>query len=98
VARLSERPSLAHGVILRHDDTRGVDMVLAPERVVELSRTAAAIVELCDGSHTLADIVAALCVVFDGSGIEDDVKRLVTRMTEWEYCGERHPSALFHVG
>lgn len=80
--KVSDRPCLAHGAVLRHDDTRRLDMVLAPERVVKLSPTAAAIMQLCDGSHTVADIVAALQARFAGSGIEDDVKSLVTQMTE----------------
>ena len=54
------RPRLARAVRLRHDRVRDRWMLLAPERGFELHGSALAIVRLCDGKRTLAEIAADL--------------------------------------
>jgi pyrroloquinoline quinone biosynthesis protein D len=54
------RPRLGRGVKLRWDRTRERHVLLLPETVVVLNATGAAILELCDGQRSVAEIVAAL--------------------------------------
>ena len=54
------RPTLPRHIKLRHDAGRGRWILLAPERVFEPDETAASILQLCDGTHSVADIVAQL--------------------------------------
>ncbi|HLU59581.1 MAG TPA: pyrroloquinoline quinone biosynthesis peptide chaperone PqqD [Pseudonocardia sp.] len=55
-----DRPRLARGVRLTFDRARQRHVLLSPETVVVLNATGTAIVELCDGERTVADIVADL--------------------------------------
>lgn len=54
------RPRLAPKVRLRHDAKTDRYLLLYPEKGMQLNPTAAAIVQLCTGERTVADIVAAL--------------------------------------
>lgn len=54
------RPRLARSVRLKADATRGGHVLLAPERVVAANGSAAAILELCDGSRSPAAIADEL--------------------------------------
>ena len=74
------RPRLARRAMVRHDDVRGVDMVLLPERVITLNRTAAAVVHLCDGRRSVGQIVVALKATFDGPDVEADVRHLLDQL------------------
>jgi pyrroloquinoline quinone biosynthesis protein D len=78
------RPALARGVRLRRDDVRGVFMLVGPERGIVLSDTAAAVVELCDGSRDGAAIAAALAARYEGAppAIERDVEDLLRALTQ----------------
>jgi pyrroloquinoline quinone biosynthesis protein D len=53
-------PRLARGVKFRYDRARERHVLLLPETVVVLNGTGTAILELCDGVRTVADIVEAL--------------------------------------
>lgn len=53
-------PRLGRGVKLRYDRSRERHVLLLPETVVVLNATGTAILELCDGRRTVADIVDAL--------------------------------------
>lgn len=55
------RPRIRAGARLRYDETREADLLLAPEVVVRLNASAAAILRLCDGTRTEPEIVAGLC-------------------------------------
>ncbi|GII66567.1 hypothetical protein Skr01_66520 [Sphaerisporangium krabiense] len=54
------RPALASSIMLRHDAVRDADLLVMPERIVVLNGQAASVVRLCDGTRTVADIVAEL--------------------------------------
>jgi pyrroloquinoline quinone biosynthesis protein D len=54
------RPVLARGVRLQADPATGEPMLLFPEGVLFLSETAHDIVRRCDGSNSIAEVVAAL--------------------------------------
>ena len=56
----ADRPRLAPHVRLTFDPARERHVLLAPEAVSVLNRTGAAILDLCDGRRTVAEIVAEL--------------------------------------
>ncbi|HEY0812014.1 MAG TPA: pyrroloquinoline quinone biosynthesis peptide chaperone PqqD [Pseudonocardia sp.] len=53
-------PKLAPHVRLSFDPTRDRHVLLCPETIVALNTTSAAILQLCDGRRTVAEIVAEL--------------------------------------
>jgi pyrroloquinoline quinone biosynthesis protein D len=57
-------PRLARHARVRWDAREGKYLLLSPERGLLLSESAAAIVKLCDGAHTVEGIVAALVARF----------------------------------
>jgi pyrroloquinoline quinone biosynthesis protein D len=61
----AERPRLAPHVRLRFDPARKRHVLLTPETVTVLNDTGAAILELCDGERTVADILAELRARYD---------------------------------
>jgi coenzyme PQQ biosynthesis protein PqqD len=58
------RPKLAAKARLRFDRKTGRTMLLYPERGLELNPTAADVVTLCTGEHTVEAIVAALAAKY----------------------------------
>jgi pyrroloquinoline quinone biosynthesis protein D len=79
-ASAADRPRLAPSVRFAFDPARERHVLLTPESVTVLNGTAAAVVGLCDGDRTVADIVAALCGHYarvDG----DEVRLLLDRLT-----------------
>jgi pyrroloquinoline quinone biosynthesis protein D len=54
------RPRLAPHVRLSYDQTRQRHVLQSPEAVTVLNDTGAAVIGLCDGQRTLAEIVAEL--------------------------------------
>ena len=73
----SARPRLAPHVRMRFDAARGQHALLSPETVWVVNDTGAAIVELCDGRRTVAEIQAELQSRF--SHVADgDVHRFLT--------------------
>jgi pyrroloquinoline quinone biosynthesis protein D len=73
------RPRLPRGVRLRNDEARGGHVLLAPERVVRADPVAVAILERCDGTRTLNELVEELCAAYKGDAerIEADVRALL---------------------
>jgi pyrroloquinoline quinone biosynthesis protein D len=76
------RPRLITGARLRYDDVREEHVLLVPEGVVRLNRTAAEVLELCDGERSLDDISGALSARYDGADLRDDVRGLLDAMTQ----------------
>jgi pyrroloquinoline quinone biosynthesis protein D len=76
------RPRLATGARLRYDEVREEHVLLVPEGAVRLNRTAAEVLELCDGERSLDDIVGALSARYEGADLGDDVRGLVDAMTQ----------------
>ena len=66
-------PRLHPKARLQRDEVRGREVLLYPEGLVGLNATGAAIVALCDGVRSLADIVATLERRYGASGLERDV-------------------------
>jgi pyrroloquinoline quinone biosynthesis protein D len=72
-------PRLRPGVRLHRDRVRARDVLLAPERVVELDEQALAILRRVDGTATLHAIAADLAAEYDAdaSEIEADAVALI---------------------
>ncbi|MDX2594417.1 MULTISPECIES: pyrroloquinoline quinone biosynthesis peptide chaperone PqqD [Streptomyces] len=75
----SDRPRLARHVRLTFCRTRRRQILLHPETVVILNGSGAAILELCDGRHTVAEIVTELGARYQ-SVPEDQVRQFLTRL------------------
>ena len=78
-AASSSRPKLASHVRMRFDAAREQHVLLRPESVVILNPTGAAVLSLCDGRHTVAEIVATLQGRYDGV-VDDEVRRFLDRL------------------
>jgi pyrroloquinoline quinone biosynthesis protein D len=76
------RPRLVTGARLLYDDVREEHMLLVPEGAVRLNPTAAEVLELCDGEHSLDEIVGALSARYVGFDLREDVQELVEGMTQ----------------
>ena len=76
------RPRLVTGARLRYDEVREEHLLLVPDGAGRLNPTAAEVLGLCDGEHSLEDIVGVLCQRYDGSDVGDDVRDLVDAMTQ----------------
>lgn len=74
---LPTRPALARGVRLRWDDVRARHTLLFPEGALALNTSAAAVLELCDGSRSVGDIVSELGRRFPGADLTADVDELL---------------------
>ncbi len=76
------QPRLVTGARLRYDEVREEHVLLVPEGAVRLNRTAAEVLELCDGERSVDDIVGALSTRYDGPDLRDDVRGLLDAMTQ----------------
>ena len=61
---LERRPKLAGMARLRFDKRSDKYMLLYPERGMHLNPTATRIVQLCDGSRPVSDIIACLATEY----------------------------------
>ncbi|MGW9030773.1 pyrroloquinoline quinone biosynthesis peptide chaperone PqqD [Streptomyces sp. NPDC055722] len=77
--RASDRPRLARHVRLTFCRTRQRPILLHPETVVVLNGSGAAILELCDGRHTVAEIVTELGTRYR-TVPGDEVRQYLTRL------------------
>jgi len=72
---------LARHVRLTFDRTRRCHVLLHPETVVLLNGSGADIVELCDGRHTVAEIVGELGGRYR-TVAGDEVRQFLTRLAD----------------
>jgi pyrroloquinoline quinone biosynthesis protein D len=75
----SDRPRLARHVRLAFCRTRQRQILLHPETVVVLNGSGAAILELCDGRRTVAEIVSELGARYR-TVPGDEVRQFLTRL------------------
>jgi pyrroloquinoline quinone biosynthesis protein D len=75
----ADRPRLARHVRLSYDPSRERHILLLPETVVVLNRTGAAVLGLCDGRHTVAEIVVELGARYQAV-VDEEVGRFLTRL------------------
>ncbi len=77
--RPSSHVRLAPYVRLSFDQARGQHVLLAPESVSVLNGAGAAILGLCDGRRTVAEIVGQLSGQYDRVA-EDEVQQFIARL------------------
>src|SRR5919107_1469862 len=85
----TNRPHLARLVRLDWDPVREQDVLLAPEGVLVLNQTGAAILGLCDGERTVVEIVEELRGQYNrvaGDEVLDFLARLVAK--RWVELGD----------
>jgi pyrroloquinoline quinone biosynthesis protein D len=70
---LSERPRMRSPGRMKYDKVRQMELLLLPERVVELNEAAGAILRLCDGQRTIAQIIEELESTYIQTSLTDDV-------------------------
>lgn len=75
----ADRPRLAPHVRLRFDASRERHVLLAPEWVSVLNGAGAAILDLCDGARTVAEIVVELYERYDRV-LDDEVRLFLGRL------------------
>ena len=80
------RPCLAPHVRLTFDAARAQHVLLTPETVAVLNGTGVAILGLCDGTRTVAEIVAELRDRYDRVDA-DEVRSFLDRLTA-RHCVE----------
>lgn len=81
------RPKLPPYLKLRHDAGRGRWILLAPERVLTPDQTAVAVLQLCDGERTVAEIAAKLAEEYSAPAdvITADILDLLQGMADKGY-------------
>jgi pyrroloquinoline quinone biosynthesis protein D len=81
-------PRLRSGVRLTYDEVRQAHVLLFPEGVLVLNATAAAVLELCDGTATVEVITTALRGRYSGvrdQEVADVLMRFGRRwVVEWQ--------------
>jgi len=75
------RPRIRRGVRLSHDPVRNTPVVLHPEGVLMPNATATAILELCDGERSLAEITRLLVGRYDAVRPEQ-IRTLLDRLAD----------------
>ena len=77
-------PKLRRGVRRQFDAARGQNLLQCPERVVLLDDIANAIIELCDGQRSIAEISRTLAARYEEEAalVEEDVRGFVTELLE----------------
>ena len=76
------RPGIAEGLRLQWEPAQEGHVLLYPEGMVKLNRSAAAILTRCDGTRTVAEIVADLERAYCAAGLSSDVCAFVTFAVE----------------
>ncbi len=79
---LDARPCLARRARVRFDRRSGDYMLLAPERGFRLNASAAAILSLCDGEHSVLQIVQGLAPPEHEAQVLEDVVALVEQLKD----------------
>lgn len=74
---LPEHPKLNRLFRLQYEEAQKTHVLLYPEGMVKLNQSASEILLLCDGTRTVAEIVAALEAKFSAKGLEADVRSML---------------------
>ena len=70
-------PRLGHGFRLQWEAAQDCHVLLYPEGMVKLNRSAGEILARCDGATALGDIVASLEAAFSASGLRPEVEKFL---------------------
>jgi pyrroloquinoline quinone biosynthesis protein D len=70
-------PRLAHGFRLQWEEVQGNHVLLYPEGMIKLNRSAGEILSRCSGQTTLAALVAELESAFGAQGLRPEVEKFL---------------------
>jgi pyrroloquinoline quinone biosynthesis protein D len=78
------KPRLAAKARLKWDAVREKHLLLFPEGVLVLNKTAYDVLALCDGQHAVPEIVKALATQYavEANAIDADVKEILQRLSQ----------------
>lgn len=76
------RVRLVPKALLRYDPVRASHVLLLPERAVLLNPSAAEILELCDGTRTVAQVVEELERRYGDPRVREDVLEFLEEVLE----------------
>ncbi|WP_168122879.1 pyrroloquinoline quinone biosynthesis peptide chaperone PqqD [Paenibacillus sp. HB172176] len=79
---LSERPRLRSPGRMKYDTARQTELLLLPERIVELNEAAGAILRHCNGQRTIAQIIEELQQQYGQRGLEEDIMAFFSEAAE----------------
>lgn len=77
-------PAIPRGVRLHEDTVRGLWVLLAPERTINLDPIGLAILQQLDGVRSFGDVVQRLANIYDAPAeqIEGDVGEFITGLAD----------------
>lgn len=77
-------PTIPRGVRLHEDKLRGLWVLLAPERTINLDPIGLAILRQIDGQRSFGDVVAALAAAYNAPAeqIEGDVAEFIRGLVD----------------
>ena len=75
-------PRVARGFRLQWEEAQGCHVLLYPEGMVKLNRSAGEILARCDGAATVGGIVTALETAFNAQNLSGDVARFLAMARE----------------
>ena len=76
------KPRLADKARLKWDAVREKHLLLFPEGVLVLNKTAHDVLALCDGQRTVGEIVKILGAQYANDAIDGDVKEILQRLAD----------------
>jgi pyrroloquinoline quinone biosynthesis protein D len=83
--QLPEMPRLNRRFRMQWDEVQQAHVLLYPEGMVRLNRSAAEILQCCNGTTTVDDIVAQLERKFNASGLRNDIVDLLAHALEKDW-------------
>lgn len=80
-----DRPKVSSRFRLQWEAAQQAWVLLYPEGMVKLNASAGEIMKRCDGSRSVAELVAELETAFNASGLEKDVVAFIdmARKQQW---------------
>jgi pyrroloquinoline quinone biosynthesis protein D len=84
-AALEARPAVGAGFRLQWEPAQEAHVLLYPEGMVKLNRSAAAIMQRCDGVRTVGEIVTELERAYGKTGLEADVLAFIELALERQW-------------
>ena len=78
-------PRLGHGFRFQWEPAQDCHVLLYPEGMIKLNRSAGEILTRCTGTASVAEIVADLEAAFGATGLQGDVERFLdmARQQRW---------------
>jgi pyrroloquinoline quinone biosynthesis protein D len=76
------RPGLSHGLRLQWEPAQKSYVLLYPEGMVRLNRSAGEIMSRCDGKRTVDEIITDLETAFATTRLGDDIRAFMAMATQ----------------